>query len=191
MQAPIPDTYRGLYRADHPNPAEAYADTVKSLIDEVHKKGRKVFCVVFKDFWENHKFVWRMYSYLFIFFKIYIDFGFLCRVLTQCCWTDHLATWILWKSCTVGILILLGKLTMHYFTCPYSTHVTYDISGYLTLIFVTGTLQNILFPKCSRHCYCSLTQYKVNHTTLGVLMKVTGQINAFFTDISGLQEVFL
>lgn len=39
--APIPDTYRGLYRADHPNPAEAYADTVKNLIDEVHKRGRK------------------------------------------------------------------------------------------------------------------------------------------------------
>lgn len=46
MQAPVPDTYRGLYRADHPNPAEAYADTVKSLIDEVHKKGRKVLCCV-------------------------------------------------------------------------------------------------------------------------------------------------
>ncbi|TTO95316.1 Ethanolamine-phosphate phospho-lyase [Bagarius yarrelli] len=39
--APVPDTYRGLYRADHPNPAEAYADTVKSLIDEAHKQGRK------------------------------------------------------------------------------------------------------------------------------------------------------
>ncbi|XP_046718627.1 5-phosphohydroxy-L-lysine phospho-lyase isoform X2 [Silurus meridionalis] len=40
--APVPDTYRGLYRADHPNPAEAYANTVKNLIDEVHKKGRKI-----------------------------------------------------------------------------------------------------------------------------------------------------
>ncbi|XP_058269759.1 5-phosphohydroxy-L-lysine phospho-lyase isoform X2 [Hemibagrus wyckioides] len=40
--APIPDTYRGLYRADHPDPAEAYADTVKSLIDEAHKRGHKI-----------------------------------------------------------------------------------------------------------------------------------------------------
>ncbi|KAF5901960.1 5-phosphohydroxy-L-lysine phospho-lyase-like, partial [Clarias magur] len=40
--APIPDTYRGVYRADHPNPGEAYAETVKNLIDEVHKKGRKI-----------------------------------------------------------------------------------------------------------------------------------------------------
>ncbi|KAI4904556.1 hypothetical protein NFI96_029624, partial [Prochilodus magdalenae] len=40
--APLPDTYRGLYRQDHPNPGQAYADTVKSLIDEVHRKGRKI-----------------------------------------------------------------------------------------------------------------------------------------------------
>ncbi|XP_072548207.1 5-phosphohydroxy-L-lysine phospho-lyase isoform X2 [Salminus brasiliensis] len=40
--APIPDTYRGLYRQDHPDPAQAYADTVKNLIDEVHGKGRKI-----------------------------------------------------------------------------------------------------------------------------------------------------
>uniref|UniRef100_A0A8C5EPH5 5-phosphohydroxy-L-lysine phospho-lyase n=1 Tax=Gouania willdenowi TaxID=441366 RepID=A0A8C5EPH5_GOUWI len=40
--APLPDTYRGLYREDHPNPGDAYADTVKDLIDEVHSKGRKI-----------------------------------------------------------------------------------------------------------------------------------------------------
>ncbi|XP_046872055.1 5-phosphohydroxy-L-lysine phospho-lyase isoform X2 [Hypomesus transpacificus] len=40
--APLPDTYRGLYREDHPDPAQAYADTVKDLIDQVHLKGRKV-----------------------------------------------------------------------------------------------------------------------------------------------------
>ncbi|XP_066519156.1 5-phosphohydroxy-L-lysine phospho-lyase isoform X2 [Hoplias malabaricus] len=40
--APLPDTYRGLYRQDHPDPAQAYADTVKDLIDEVHQKGRKI-----------------------------------------------------------------------------------------------------------------------------------------------------
>ncbi|KAM9795180.1 5-phosphohydroxy-L-lysine phospho-lyase [Neosynchiropus ocellatus] len=40
--APIPDTYRGKYREDHPNPAQAYADTVKDLIEEVHGKGRKI-----------------------------------------------------------------------------------------------------------------------------------------------------
>lgn len=41
-QAPLPDTYRGIYREDHPNPGQAYADTVKDLIEDVHKKGRKV-----------------------------------------------------------------------------------------------------------------------------------------------------
>ncbi|KAL6117742.1 phykpl [Pungitius sinensis] len=40
--APLPDTYRGLYREDHPDPGQAYADTVQHLIEEVHSKGRKV-----------------------------------------------------------------------------------------------------------------------------------------------------
>lgn len=111
MQAPIPDTYRGLYRADHPSPAEAYADTVKNLIDDVHKRGRKVCCLVFK----NHKFSWQN---VFKVESFVVDFVVLCRVLTQCCWTDHLATWILSKSCTVGIRISLCKLKMHYFTSP-------------------------------------------------------------------------
>ena len=42
LQAPLPDTYRGMYREDHPNPAQAYADTLKSVIDQVQSKGRKV-----------------------------------------------------------------------------------------------------------------------------------------------------
>lgn len=41
-QAPSPDVYRGKYRADHPDPATAYADEVKDLIDKVQKKGGKV-----------------------------------------------------------------------------------------------------------------------------------------------------
>lgn len=41
-QAPLPDTYRGLYREGHPDPGQAYADAVRDLIEEVHKKGRKV-----------------------------------------------------------------------------------------------------------------------------------------------------
>ncbi|KAI7800521.1 5-phosphohydroxy-L-lysine phospho-lyase isoform X1 [Triplophysa rosa] len=40
--APLPDTYHGIYREDHPNPGQAYADTLKSIIEEVHKKGRKI-----------------------------------------------------------------------------------------------------------------------------------------------------
>uniref|UniRef100_A0A3Q0SHI5 5-phosphohydroxy-L-lysine phospho-lyase n=1 Tax=Amphilophus citrinellus TaxID=61819 RepID=A0A3Q0SHI5_AMPCI len=40
--APLPDTYRGIYREDHPNPGQAYADTVKDVIEDVHKKGRKI-----------------------------------------------------------------------------------------------------------------------------------------------------
>uniref|UniRef100_A0A3B1K380 5-phosphohydroxy-L-lysine phospho-lyase n=1 Tax=Astyanax mexicanus TaxID=7994 RepID=A0A3B1K380_ASTMX len=40
--APLADTYRGLYRHDHPDPAQAYADTVKNLIDDMHSKGRKI-----------------------------------------------------------------------------------------------------------------------------------------------------
>ncbi|XP_053573219.1 5-phosphohydroxy-L-lysine phospho-lyase [Bombina bombina] len=40
--APIPDTYRGLYRADHKDPATAYANEVKDIIDEAHKKNRKI-----------------------------------------------------------------------------------------------------------------------------------------------------
>ncbi|XP_061758064.1 5-phosphohydroxy-L-lysine phospho-lyase isoform X1 [Nerophis ophidion] len=39
--APLPDTYRGVYK-DKPDPGQAYADTVKDLIEEVHLKGRKI-----------------------------------------------------------------------------------------------------------------------------------------------------
>lgn len=42
LQAPSPDVYRGKYRADHPNPAKAYADDVKDIIGRVHEKGGKV-----------------------------------------------------------------------------------------------------------------------------------------------------
>ncbi|KAG7260936.1 hypothetical protein CRUP_002427, partial [Coryphaenoides rupestris] len=45
--APLPDVYRGLYREDHPNPGQAYADRVKDLIDDVHGRGRQIsalFC---------------------------------------------------------------------------------------------------------------------------------------------------
>ncbi|KAM7000354.1 5-phosphohydroxy-L-lysine phospho-lyase [Tautogolabrus adspersus] len=40
--APLPDTYRGMYRETHPDPGQAYADTVKDLIEGVQKKGRKI-----------------------------------------------------------------------------------------------------------------------------------------------------
>ncbi|XP_061690213.1 5-phosphohydroxy-L-lysine phospho-lyase isoform X2 [Syngnathoides biaculeatus] len=40
--APLPDTYRGMYKEDEPDPGQAYANTVKNLIEEVHKKGRKI-----------------------------------------------------------------------------------------------------------------------------------------------------
>ncbi|KAG7518237.1 5-phosphoproteinhydroxy-L-lysine phosphoprotein-lyase [Solea senegalensis] len=46
--APLPDTYRGIYRENHPNPGQAYADTVKDMIDEVHRKGRKI-CAFFAE----------------------------------------------------------------------------------------------------------------------------------------------
>uniref|UniRef100_A0A8C1U5N5 5-phosphohydroxy-L-lysine phospho-lyase n=1 Tax=Cyprinus carpio TaxID=7962 RepID=A0A8C1U5N5_CYPCA len=36
--APLPDTYHGIYREDHLDPGQAYADTVKSLIEEAHKE---------------------------------------------------------------------------------------------------------------------------------------------------------
>lgn len=41
-QALSPDVYRGKYREDHPDPATAYADNVKDIIEHVHGKGRKV-----------------------------------------------------------------------------------------------------------------------------------------------------
>ncbi|KAJ7316441.1 hypothetical protein JRQ81_002603 [Phrynocephalus forsythii] len=39
--APLPDTYRGLYREDHEAPARAYADEVEKIIDQGLKKNRK------------------------------------------------------------------------------------------------------------------------------------------------------
>lgn len=45
FQAPSPDIYRGKYREDHPDPASAYAEEVKKIIEEAQKNGRKV-CVL-------------------------------------------------------------------------------------------------------------------------------------------------
>lgn len=47
--------YRGKYRADHPDPATAYASEVKDIIERVHGNGGKVRCehkskVVSNDF---------------------------------------------------------------------------------------------------------------------------------------------
>nr|XP_060621340.1 5-phosphohydroxy-L-lysine phospho-lyase isoform X1 [Anolis sagrei ordinatus]XP_060621343.1 5-phosphohydroxy-L-lysine phospho-lyase isoform X1 [Anolis sagrei ordinatus] len=39
--APLPDIYRGIYREDHTDPALAYANEVKTVIDQAHEKGRK------------------------------------------------------------------------------------------------------------------------------------------------------
>ncbi|XP_028353760.1 5-phosphohydroxy-L-lysine phospho-lyase isoform X6 [Physeter macrocephalus] len=39
--APLPDTYRGPYREDHPNPAVAYASEVKRVVGSAQEKGRK------------------------------------------------------------------------------------------------------------------------------------------------------
>uniref|UniRef100_W5KVF0 Ethanolamine-phosphate phospho-lyase n=1 Tax=Astyanax mexicanus TaxID=7994 RepID=W5KVF0_ASTMX len=40
--APSPDIYRGKYREDHPDPATAYADDVKDIIEKAHAKGHKI-----------------------------------------------------------------------------------------------------------------------------------------------------
>ncbi|XP_031522517.1 5-phosphohydroxy-L-lysine phospho-lyase isoform X3 [Papio anubis] len=40
--APLPDTYRGPYREDHPNPAVAYANEVKRVVSSAQEKGRKI-----------------------------------------------------------------------------------------------------------------------------------------------------
>ncbi|KAM5255839.1 ethanolamine-phosphate phospho-lyase [Ctenodactylus gundi] len=40
--APNPDTYRGKYREDHVDSAQAYADEVKRIIEDVHSSGRKI-----------------------------------------------------------------------------------------------------------------------------------------------------
>nr|XP_060635091.1 ethanolamine-phosphate phospho-lyase [Anolis sagrei ordinatus] len=40
--APSPDIYRGKYREDHPDPASAYADDVRKIIEEAEKNGRKI-----------------------------------------------------------------------------------------------------------------------------------------------------
>ncbi|XP_074246576.1 5-phosphohydroxy-L-lysine phospho-lyase isoform X6 [Saimiri boliviensis] len=40
--APLPDTYRGPYQEDHPNPAVAYANEVKRVVSSAQEKGRKI-----------------------------------------------------------------------------------------------------------------------------------------------------
>ncbi|KAJ8339777.1 hypothetical protein SKAU_G00344100 [Synaphobranchus kaupii] len=40
--APSPDVYRGKYREDHSDPATAYSDEVRDILQKSHKKGRKI-----------------------------------------------------------------------------------------------------------------------------------------------------
>ncbi|XP_064193649.1 ethanolamine-phosphate phospho-lyase-like [Anguilla rostrata] len=40
--APSPDVYRGKFREDHPDPATAYSDEVRDILQNAHKKGRKI-----------------------------------------------------------------------------------------------------------------------------------------------------
>ncbi|XP_068816303.1 5-phosphohydroxy-L-lysine phospho-lyase isoform X5 [Struthio camelus] len=40
--APVPDTYRGIYREDHEDSVTAYANEVRSIIEQAHKRGRKI-----------------------------------------------------------------------------------------------------------------------------------------------------
>ncbi|TMS02162.1 Ethanolamine-phosphate phospho-lyase [Larimichthys crocea] len=40
--AQSPDVYRGKYRADHPDPATAYAEEVEDIIQRAHEKGGKI-----------------------------------------------------------------------------------------------------------------------------------------------------
>ncbi|XP_039342291.1 5-phosphohydroxy-L-lysine phospho-lyase isoform X1 [Mauremys reevesii] len=40
--APLPDTYRGMYREDHKDSVLAYANEVKKIIEQAQKKGRKI-----------------------------------------------------------------------------------------------------------------------------------------------------
>ncbi|XP_046905253.1 ethanolamine-phosphate phospho-lyase [Hypomesus transpacificus] len=40
--AQSPDTYRGKYRESHPDPATAYADNVKDIIQKAHASGHKI-----------------------------------------------------------------------------------------------------------------------------------------------------
>uniref|UniRef100_U3KM93 5-phosphohydroxy-L-lysine phospho-lyase n=1 Tax=Oryctolagus cuniculus TaxID=9986 RepID=U3KM93_RABIT len=40
--APLPDTYRGLYREDHPSPAAAYASEVERVVRSAQERGRKI-----------------------------------------------------------------------------------------------------------------------------------------------------
>ncbi|XP_040274314.1 ethanolamine-phosphate phospho-lyase [Bufo bufo] len=40
--APSPDTYRGKYREDHPDPGAAYAEEVNDIINEAHQNNRQI-----------------------------------------------------------------------------------------------------------------------------------------------------
>ncbi|XP_061816941.1 ethanolamine-phosphate phospho-lyase isoform X2 [Nerophis lumbriciformis] len=44
--ASSPDVYRGKYRRDHPDPATAYADEVRDIVERVQNKGGKVAAII-------------------------------------------------------------------------------------------------------------------------------------------------
>lgn len=89
FQAPTPDTYRGKYKEDHADPASAYADEVKKIIEEAHKSGRKVRIYSFGNIltslikwifyhcdtlkrWERIRFQVPFCSFLILFFSWFI-----------------------------------------------------------------------------------------------------------------------
>ena len=106
LQAPLPDTYRGLYREDHPDPAQAYADTVKDLIDQVHLKGRKVRLLKAARQLERRisscgrgKILITIYNCC----NCSTGFRVLRRIVAQCRRPDHSPLRILDKSSRVGL----------------------------------------------------------------------------------------
>jgi 4-aminobutyrate aminotransferase-like enzyme/Ser/Thr protein kinase RdoA (MazF antagonist) len=46
---PIPDVYRGLYRADDPNAGSKYASHVQQLIEKIHTQGHKPAAMIFES----------------------------------------------------------------------------------------------------------------------------------------------
>ena len=106
FKAPTPDTYRGKYREDHADPASAYADEVKKIIEEAHKSGRKVCTDIFWNILTSFISLWYIgemeknsISFPFLFFSGFIFTWF---IFQKVCYYSHASKtvyfYLSWKS---------------------------------------------------------------------------------------------
>lgn len=101
-KAPLPDTYHGTFREDHPNPGQAYANTVRDLIEQVHKKGRKVDLQNYSKIKVRTGLMYCQERNVNGLISIFTGRCLLCGIIAKCWGPGHLAPRLFPSGCRVS-----------------------------------------------------------------------------------------